>query len=142
MSDDHEGERENYEVGYGKPPKHTQFKKGQSGNPKGKPKGHKNFKTDLKEALGAKIPITIDGKKKSITKQRAIIESTIHRSLQGNDKARANLFSLIIRSLEADVEAEEMPDLTAQDLEILKRYETRLTERVKSDLKDKAKNHD
>ena len=41
-----------YDVGYKKPPKRTQFKPGQSGNPRGRPKGTKNLKTDLAEALG------------------------------------------------------------------------------------------
>ena len=38
-----------YEVGYGKPPVHTQFKPGQSGNPKGRPKGAKNKRPKLNE---------------------------------------------------------------------------------------------
>ncbi len=41
-----------YDVGYRKPPKHTRFKPGQSGNPRGRPKGTKNLKTDLIEELG------------------------------------------------------------------------------------------
>jgi hypothetical protein len=40
-----------YEVGYGKPPKHTRFKPGQSGNPKGRPKASKDFRSLLHRAL-------------------------------------------------------------------------------------------
>ena len=45
--------QDDYEVGYGKPPRHTWFKKGQSGNPRGRPCGSKNLKTLLSEALRA-----------------------------------------------------------------------------------------
>jgi hypothetical protein len=41
-----------YDVGHAKPPKHTRFQPGQSGNPRGRPKGTKNLKTDLIEELG------------------------------------------------------------------------------------------
>lgn len=46
-----------YDVGYGKPPKRTQFKKGKSGNPKGRPKGAKGVKASLKRELESKITI-------------------------------------------------------------------------------------
>ena len=39
------------DAGYGKPPRHSRFKKGQSGNPKGRPKGGRNFSTDVKATL-------------------------------------------------------------------------------------------
>ena len=42
-----------YEVGYGKPPLHTRFQKGKSGNPKGRPRGKKNMSTLLSTALNA-----------------------------------------------------------------------------------------
>jgi hypothetical protein len=48
MPPDSEGD---YEVGYGKPPRETRFAKGQSGNPRGRPSGAKNFATLLREAL-------------------------------------------------------------------------------------------
>lgn len=54
-----EGERPNgrYEVGYGRPPKDHQFKPGQSGNPKGRPKGSKSFSTYLQEALAELVAL-------------------------------------------------------------------------------------
>ena len=48
MPSDHERD---YEVGYGKPPRHTRFTKGRSGNPRGRSPGAKNLKTLLSEAL-------------------------------------------------------------------------------------------
>ena len=51
-----------YEVGHGKPPKHTQFKPGESGNPKGRPKGTKNLATDLSEELAEMIVVNEGGR--------------------------------------------------------------------------------
>lgn len=131
MSDDNEGKADDYDVGYGKPPKHTRFKKGQSGNPKGKPKGHKNFKTDLKEALDTRISVRVDGKEKKMTKQRAFIESLLGQSLQGNDRARGHLLSTIVRFLDDNLDTDALHDTTAEDLEILQRFEQRLAEKIK-----------
>ncbi len=57
-----------YAVGYGKPPKGSRFKKGRSGNPKGRPKTHRNFKTDFTTALKAPVRVTEDGKARTISK--------------------------------------------------------------------------
>ena len=50
-----------YEVGYSKPPRHTRFVKGQSGNPRGRPPGAKNFATLLSEALNETVIVTENG---------------------------------------------------------------------------------
>lgn len=66
-----------YVTGYKKPPKHTQFKPGQSGNPQGRPKGTKNLATDLDEELSEKILVTEGGKQRETTKQRAMLKSLV-----------------------------------------------------------------
>ncbi len=66
---------EDYEIGYGKPPEHTQFKKGQSGNSKGRPKGSKNLTADRTEELAEMIVVTEGGRRRPISKQRAMIKS-------------------------------------------------------------------
>jgi hypothetical protein len=61
-----------YEVGYGKPPPKTRFKKGMSGNPKGRPKRTSSAKQSFHEVFAKKIPATVDGKKQYINGMEAL----------------------------------------------------------------------
>ena len=87
MSDD-------YEVGYGKPPTHRQFKKGQSGNKKGRPKGSKNVATILKEALSKKVIVRDGDKVRRISKGEAFVETVLNDSLKGDNQARRVFVSM------------------------------------------------
>jgi hypothetical protein len=78
-------------IGYGKPPKKSQYKPGQSGNPKGRPKGAGSFKTALSRELEAKLEIKEAGKRKKVSKLEAIAKRLVTDALNGNSKALSEL---------------------------------------------------
>ena len=77
-------------VGYGKPPKHTQFKKGQSGNPKGRPKqvqAHMPVSRIIRHSLSEEVQGFVNGKTRKMTKLAAIIEVQSAKALKGDTRA-------------------------------------------------------
>lgn len=81
-------------VGYGRPPVATQFKPGQSGNPKGRPKGSKNMLTLLMEELDQKVTVTSDGRTQRMSKRRVAVRQQVDRAVKGDPKAFAALMKL------------------------------------------------
>jgi hypothetical protein len=84
-----------YEVGYGKPPRHTRFRRGQSGNPKGRPRGSKNLPTLLTEALNERVIVAEDDGRRKITKREAIITQLVNRSAKADLRAIKILLDII-----------------------------------------------
>ena len=76
-----------YSVGYGKPPVHSRFKKGQSGNPKGRPKGERNRATILNSILNERVVVTDNGTRKHITKQEAVYKQLVNKAASGDFRA-------------------------------------------------------
>lgn len=74
-------------VGYKNPPKHTQFKPGQSGNKKGRPKGSKNMVTTLDKILNEKVSLREGNRVRRVTKAEAMTLTTVNKAMNGNQKA-------------------------------------------------------
>jgi Family of unknown function (DUF5681) len=76
-----------YEVGYGRPPKHAQFAKGKSGNPKGRPKSIANLDQRIEWELDKTISVKIGGRNVILTKREAIIKQVLKMAAKGDLRA-------------------------------------------------------
>jgi len=121
------------DVGYKRPPVKTQFKKGASGNPKGRPKGVRNFRTDVKETLAQPVQVTEAGRSRSISTQRAGLERLRQKALQGDDRALDKLLQLAERHAEEDTAAAAEGKIADHELEILADYTARIRESVEAE---------
>jgi len=113
-----------YEVGYRKPPKHKQFKPGQSGYPRGRPKGSKNEATILRELLdGKKLEIRERGRTRKVTVREAILLRVIEDALKGNTKSAAFILNRYGLMVSGEIQQAE---LTGDDQAVLEAFMTRL----------------
>ena len=91
-------------TGYRRPPRETQFRKGRSGNPNGRPKSSRSLATLMGEALNEAVVINENGRRRTITKGEAIIKQLVNRGAAG-DARSIQLLLGHIRAIETDVEA-------------------------------------
>jgi hypothetical protein len=118
--------RRDYEVGYGKPPRDTRFKEGQSGNPRGRPPGLKNLKTLLSEALNEPVVVAENGGHRKITKRQAIITQLVNRSATADLRAIKILLDML-RDIEGQTEpaSPETAAFTAADEKVIEQLRAR-----------------
>jgi len=125
-----------YQIGYGKPPRHTGFQKRRSGNPKGRPKGSKNLATLLTEALDEKVQVTEDGKRRRVTKRELVIKQLVNKSASADLRAIKQLTD-IVQGVERRSEASSAPPpppaFTAADEEVV----AELKKRIERDIRAK-----
>jgi hypothetical protein len=84
-----------YIVGYGKPPVHSRFQKGQSGNRKGRPKNSKSFVALLAEALEERVFVQEGGRRRSLTKREALAKQFANKGATGDLKAAKILLEIL-----------------------------------------------
>ena len=123
-----------YQVGYGKPPRHTGFQKGRSGNPKGRPKGSKNLATLLTEALDEKVQVTEDGNRRRVTKRELVIKQLVNKSASADLRAIKQLTDIVERAERRAADspaAPPPPAITAADEEVI----AELRKRIERDIR-------
>jgi hypothetical protein len=111
-------------IGYGRPPKATRFKPGQSGNPKGRPKHARNLKTEFLEELNEIIRVREGDREMKISKQRAFVKALVAAAIKGDMRAANALVSFCNRAF-GDERDESSSGTATHDLEILEEFVSR-----------------
>ena len=115
-----------YEVGYGKPPKEHQFKRGNSANKKGRPPGAMSLKADLAAELSGRVPITENGKRRKATRQQVLLKSQVQKAMKGETRAGVHIIALAIKLFGLEGEAKAADVLPESDVELVETYLARL----------------
>jgi hypothetical protein len=125
-----------YNVGYGKTPLNGRFKKGKSGNPKGRRKGARNISTVIDDVLNERVVVTEGGRSRSITTLEALIRGLRADALRGNQKSRFMMVNLAFQ-VEASRQSAEtlVPPATEADSRIMARFVERIRAQVEKEKK-------
>ena len=125
-------EKSDYAVGYGKPPAATQFKKGRSGNPAGRPKGRLNFETIVEQALLEEVVVNEGGRRVKRSKLVVMTTQAVNKAAGGDLKAFKLVLGLAAQFAPAGEGAAATPDLIA-DRKIALRIAARILEQAEKD---------
>src|SRR5712671_6804320 len=92
------------QVGYRKPPRHSRFKKGQSGNPRGRPKGSQSAARLARRILNEKIVIKENGKRRTITRREAMLKQLANKGIMGDLRSIREVLNLDAAGAGAEAE--------------------------------------
>ena len=131
MADD----EHDYKVGPGRPPLHTRFRKGQSGNPGGRSK--KKLSALLADALNEPILVTIDGERRKITKREAVVHQLVNKSTDADLRATQMLFDMMKDAEQKAGAASPPPEprrLTEADKEVVQQLVERIRRQILAEM--------
>lgn len=120
---DQDQELDHDQVGYCKPPKHTRFKPGQSGNPRGRPRKSRDIQAMIKRELDQPIAVKEGGRELRLSKREALIKQLVNRAVSGDAKA----MQFVLTHLEKHKDIEPFTATEADDAELLKALGANLT---------------
>ena len=131
MADD----RHDYKVGIGRPPLHTRFQKGQSGNPGGR--SQKKLHALLADALSEQVFVTIDGERRKITKREAVVHQLVNKSATADLRATKMLFDMmkeVEQKASVTSPAPEPRRLDAADKEVMQQLVDRIRQQILAEI--------
>ena len=115
MSDDQDGSHRDR-------PRSHRFKPGQSGNPRGRPRGTRNLWTDLTQLLKKRIPVREDGETRHISRQEAILLSLYSKAVRGDVRAIMSILTMLMKLEPATASKPDQDDVSQRDQEIIEDY--------------------
>jgi Family of unknown function (DUF5681) len=116
-----------YAVGHCKPPLHSRFKKGQSGNPRGRSRGAKNVATLLFDALDRAVVVTEDGRRRKVSKSELGIAKLVDRFAEGDPNVARLLLGLMLELARRPLpDPTERPPLGAADKMVIENLLARM----------------
>jgi len=134
MSDEEDSE-EGYDIGYGKPPKHTRWQKGQSGNPTGKKKKEQSPLDLLKKLYAKEIVVQQNGVNVTMTQGEVMLAATFHKGMNA-DLGTVKFITQTLGTGEAGLSGAKAPALTKDMLNVLETHAdwVGIVEAARSDL--------
>lgn len=114
------------DVGYCRPPRATQFRKGQSGNPSGRPKGVTDPRVALRKALSEPVVINENGERKTVTKLEAAAKQMANQAVKGDPRAANKVLDPKFTGEDRSATAEATAELGEADKEVLAAFVERI----------------